>query len=552
MNFGNTGVFSGAINFGANQLVAMPAALTQPATILSISVFVNTAGAPTINLAIYADNGSNYPGNLVVQSGPASIVDGWNTISITPTYLPTAGTYWLAFLNDSNGYPLVGSAMGPDTYYGVTSGSVQSIYPSSAPAQTYRVALYANYCLGAGIPTYTVTPTFTLPGSPTTTFTPTSTATNTATNTATITGTPGSPTNTPTKTPTYTSTNTTTFTHTNTPTGSPTYTPTITNTLTGSPTPVPTSTWTVTTTNTFTNTPSLSSTNTTTKTPTNTPTRTPTNTPTKTPTNTQTSTQTNTPTSTPSPTVTSTPVGTAIVSTSQTLIAGVAGAVTLSDGSLISVPSNALTQAVFLTVSKYAAGSAPSTQSAPQYQLLSSVYLINSGGVEPQAGASVTITFPYNPADIPAGQTAANLVVTYFDGANWISLPTTVNTTNQTVTVVTNHFSWWAVVVSLNSPTPTPVVQPGNGLKPVLYPNPATSGQVKIQLNLTATSDVKLQVYTTAYRKVRDVTIPTVAAGTDVNLDLVDKANATLADGLYYVVLTTNQGKSILKLLIMR
>ena len=63
---------------------------------------------------------------------------------------------------------------------------------------------------------------------------------------------------------------------------------------------------------------------------------------------------------------------------------------------------------------------------------------------------------------------------------------------------------------------------------------------------------MKLQIYTTAYRKVRDMTLQQVPAGSDVTLDLVDKTNATLGNGLFYVVVTTNQGKSILKLLIFR
>jgi hypothetical protein len=99
--------------------------------------------------------------------------------------------------------------------------------------------------------------------------------------------------------------------------------------------------------------------------------------------------------------------------------------------------------------------------------------------------------------------------------------------------------------------TPTPTT--ANGSKPVLYPNPVKGpGPVKIQLNLTTASDVKLQIYTVSLRKVQDLTIPQVPVGVDVTLNLVDKAGAPLANGLYFVAVTTNQGKFILKLLIFR
>ena len=175
-------------------------------------------------------------------------------------------------------------------------------------------------------------------------------------------------------------------------------------------------------------------------------------------------------------------------------------------------------------------------------------YTIDAGGLQP--GASVTITLPYDPTQIPSGYTTADLTMTYFNGTSWVTLPATVDTVNHLVTVVVTHFSWWAVVLTDHTPTPGTSVK--NNGKPLLYPNPATTAFVKIQLNLAGTSDVKLQIYTTAYRKVRDMTVQQVSAGSDVTLDLVDKTNAPLGNGLFYVVVTTNQGKSVLKLLIFR
>jgi hypothetical protein len=94
---------------------------------------------------------------------------------------------------------------------------------------------------------------------------------------------------------------------------------------------------------------------------------------------------------------------------------------------------------------------------------LSSAYFIYAGAgvtqLEPLSAASVTLTFPYNPADIQAdpGRTAGNLAVAYFNGTQWIILAASVNTTNSTVTTVTNHLSWWAVVLRGNA-TATPTL----------------------------------------------------------------------------------------------
>ncbi len=75
---------------------------------------------------------------------------------------------------------------------------------------------------------------------------------------------------------------------------------------------------------------------------------------------------------------------------------------------------------------------------------------------------------------------------------------------------------------------------------------------MKIQLNLISISDVRLQIFTTVSRKIRDITIPQVAAGMDATLDLVDKAGDPLANGLYFVAITTSQGKLVQKLLILK
>jgi hypothetical protein len=290
---------------------------------------------------------------------------------------------------------------------------------------------------------------------------------------------------------------------------------------------------------------------------------TPTNTPTLTPTNTITNTSTAawTLTFTNSPTLTATPVGTPVVLVSQVINPSQAATVVLSGGATISIPANSLTQPVTLTVSQYASGSAPATATAFQISFLPYVYVIDTGGVEPQAGASVTITLPYNPADIPSGYTAADLTITYFDGTNWITLASTLDTVNHILTVVTNHFSWWAAVLVDHSPTPTRTFTPSatggvtfSGTQPLLYPNPATGNQVNIGLpSLKAAGNVTVRIYTLAFRKAQELVVPNVQPGESITLDLLDKWGARLSNGLYYVEVILPDGtKTILRLLVQR
>jgi hypothetical protein len=89
--------------------------------------------------------------------------------------------------------------------------------------------------------------------------------------------------------------------------------------------------------------------------------------------------------------------------------------------------------------------------------------------------------------------------------------------------------------------------------KMVLYPNPADGTQpVGLHLNLTSPSNVKVQIFTTAFRKVLEQSFPQQPVGVDVAFNLVDQWGTPMASGLYYVVVTVNGHRSILKLLILR
>ncbi len=123
------------------------------------------------------------------------------------------------------------------------------------------------------------------------------------------------------------------------------------------------------------------------------------------------------------------------------------------------------------------------------------------------------------------------------------------------------------------TPTDTPMGGSSSGNSMMeLYPNPVqTSGSVTIQLSpssleiqavkpgnngpikkVASGSEVKVQVLTTNYRKIRDLIVPRVPASGKVVLSVVDNWGAPLSNGLYFVRVTTVRDSYVLKLLVLR
>jgi hypothetical protein len=118
----------------------------------------------------------------------------------------------------------------------------------------------------------------------------------------------------------------------------------------------------------------------------------------------------------------------------------------------------------------------------------------------------------------------------------------------------------------VNSPTPTHSMTPTASLTAsrtstpagfnsvVLFPNPAAGpGPVTLQVDLSSAGRVQISVFTTAFRRVNEVSLPNVPAGTtDIALPLTDERGKPLANGLYYVVVQTSQGRFIVKMMVIR
>jgi len=110
------------------------------------------SGPQTINVGVYADNGSNYPGNLVYTSGPQVIPEvgtGTQTqsVMVDPShYVLCAGTYWIAMSGDGNAsdHNTVNINASVTGYYAINS-NIPAVFPSGAGNITMPV-MQIDYC----------------------------------------------------------------------------------------------------------------------------------------------------------------------------------------------------------------------------------------------------------------------------------------------------------------------------------------------------------------------------------------------------------------------
>lgn len=87
-----------------------------------------------------------------------------------------------------------------------------------------------------------------------------------------------------------------------------------------------------------------------------------------------------------------------------------------------------------------------------------------------------------------------------------------------------------------------------------LFPNPSDgAAPVNVLVPLKATGPVNLKLFTTAFRKIQEINDTAAAPGDyPITLSLLDKWGTPLANGLYYVVVSTGQERFISKLLVLR
>lgn len=451
---------------------------------------------------------------------------------------------------------LVASVFGGNSnvYYGFTaatggSNNLQYIYEVS--------------CVNA-TPTFTstFTPTYSNTTTATKTSTPTATITNTYSSTATST-------NTASATPSNTAT--TVFTSTSTSTSSPTktYTSSPTATYTNSNTATATNTNSAISTATFTSTPTLTFSFTITNTPAgswtavNTATATVSNTFTNTATPTSTSTNSFTPTFTPSSTQTLTPTNTvqntATTTATNTLTRTATATLTNS-----LTPTNTGTSTATPTSTYSATSTTTKTPTSTWTNTPTWTFTATLTFTRTQMPVA-TATFTSTPTRTPVPPTATPTAVSGCAGLpNWNGNFVAYSTGQkvdyngeiyQCIQAHTSEPNWMPPVVpalwkdlGACGSSPAPALAAAS---PVVFPNPATSSTVTLQLPVSNATNVTVQVYTVAFREIKTITQAQVIGNT-MTIALMDKAGSQLADGLYYFTIQANGQHWTNKVLVLR
>jgi len=69
---------------------------------------------------------------------------------------------------------------------------------------------------------------------------------------------------------------------------------------------------------------------------------------------------------------------------------------------------------------------------------------------------AITLTAAYDPQGLPQGVAEDDLYIAYWDGSQWLTLETTVNTEANTLSCQLSHFTTFAVIGTITTPTPEP------------------------------------------------------------------------------------------------
>jgi len=187
ITIGDTIIESTNDSGNGNLLVAQKATLGQTATIQSLSFYVNVPHGK-LRLGLYADNAGS-PGALLASTNeftPSST--GWNTQNVVSPLSLTAGTYWLAYLPQSDLLGFKVSNYGSGTYL-YTNFRYRRL-PATFPGGTWGAAQWSfSATLNTDLPPIAVElaektppadpgdPTMSLAGPPSTTTTTTTTTT---------------------------------------------------------------------------------------------------------------------------------------------------------------------------------------------------------------------------------------------------------------------------------------------------------------------------------------------------------------------------------------
>ena len=159
IRIGDTTIESTNDSGNGNLLVVQKVTLSQAATIQSLSFYVNALGGQ-LRLGLYANNAGS-PGALKASTNQFTATStGWNTQNVVTPVSLTAGTYWLAYLPQSNslGFKVSNNGSGTAQWINFNYGPLPATFPrGGSSGGSVQWSFYATLNT-APTPTPTATP----------------------------------------------------------------------------------------------------------------------------------------------------------------------------------------------------------------------------------------------------------------------------------------------------------------------------------------------------------------------------------------------------------
>ena len=142
---GETSIFSEPDNGNGNLLLVQDATLSQPGTLQSLSFYV-TAASGGLRLGLYDSTGpGGGPGAKRAETSAFTPVVGWNTINVIMPVALSPGTYWLAYLPESNSLNFAANrSIGPFKYYSYPYGPLPATFSTSPSSGVTRWSFYGT------------------------------------------------------------------------------------------------------------------------------------------------------------------------------------------------------------------------------------------------------------------------------------------------------------------------------------------------------------------------------------------------------------------------
>ncbi len=235
------------------------------------------------------------------------------------------------------------------------------------------------------------------------------------------------------------------------------------------------------------------------------------------------------------------------------VVAGQGGAVASPDGSGVTIPQGAASSGLDVTVAQAPAPDPVEQhrrdQAAAQRQLVAAALPVQFGPEGTQFAKPVTLALPYDPASLPAGASAEDLAVYYWNPGlgDWQPMPSLVDARASVVRAQTTHFSLYQVMVG---PKPqSAVAQASNDVSAAqIACNPLRPGceTMKFQ-NLPA--GARLRIYTLTGALVKDISA--LGNGT-AQWDGTNRSGEPAGSGVYFILAQGGGTTKVLKVAVER